>query len=126
MSNIETGRQRFQFGPGKLLLWTAVVALGLGVLSFTEPPVAGWILVPGWFATVMGVRWALGRNWAVTTSIVIGVLFYAYGDYLHSPGLRVVVRSGFVGALMGIATYVLAVTTLRVVSRIDRIGQPSG
>ena len=121
MGDIETEKQRFQFGLKKLLLWTAIVALGLGLLSFTEPPIAGWILVPGWFAAVLGVRWALGRDWAVTTSIVIGVLFYACGDYQHSPGLGVVTRSGVVGALMGIAAYALVLMTSRVVNRIDGV-----
>ncbi len=127
MSDIETAkRRRYQFGPRRLLLWTAVAALGLGLLSFTEPPLAGWVLVPGWLTTVLAVRWTLGGRWAVTASIVIGMLLYACDDYLHSARPGVVIFSGLIGGLMGIGSYALVVTTLRAVNRLDRIGQADG
>ena len=66
--------RRLQFGLRKLFLWTAVVALGLGVFKMSEmPPILLAWLTP-WLVLVGVLRVALGAKVAAAASAMIGVI----------------------------------------------------
>jgi len=136
MRDIETGRQRFQFGLRKLLLWTVAVALGCGLLSSLQLDAIDWLLLLAWFFVVLAVRWASGHGWAATASVVLGMLlllvrvllYYGWALSRTRPsGLTEhidVVTVLLVGALMGFVAFLLTEATYRTLNWVDRIAEP--
>lgn len=130
-------RRRFQFRLRRLLLWTAVVALGLGVLSPLELDVSGWIFLSGWFFAISLVRWTFGRKWAASVAVVMGVSAYAWHscslvarnvngvvpvDYYFDAAIAVALP----GSLVGFVSFLVVEFAWQAVNRLDRIGQSDG
>jgi len=125
----EPRRRRFQFRLRRLLLWTAVVALGCGILSSLEPDALDWVVLPAWFVTVFIVRWGFGGKWAATISIVLGMLlclgWSIYGS-IPTSTVGLAIGCGFVGGSIGLVPFLLVEATCRIVNWIDKIGQSDG
>ena len=134
MSDIDQPRRRrFQFGLRRGLAWTAVVALGLGVLSSLEPNAVIWIVYPSWFAIVLILRWRFGGRVAAGISVIAGMLLFALlcGSIWAATSRRlepvevvmIAVVGAFLGGFVGFVLFLLAEAARRAVNRIDRIGQ---
>lgn len=79
-----TGR-RFQFGLRKLLLWTAVVAMFLGLLGMIEVALSTLLILTSW-ATIVGVARAIfNTEVAGLMSVAIGVVLGVWLTFLVSP-----------------------------------------
>ena len=114
-------RRRFQFGLRRLLLWTAVVALGFGTLSTLYPSTRAWVVLPGWCAVVLILRWGFGSTLAASVSTIVGMVL---GLLLPEPQepLDFVVYAIDCG-FFGLVLFVLAEVTCQIVDWIDRIRQ---
>lgn len=130
-------RRRFQFRLKRLMLWTTVVALGLGVLSPLELDPIGWIFLSGWFVAISIVRWAFGSRWAASVAVVMGVCAYAWHscslvarnvtgvvpvDYYFDAAMAVALP----GSLVGFVSFLVVEFAWQAVNWIDRIGQSDG
>ena len=70
----ERRTRRFQFGLRKLLLWTGVVALLLGILKVLNLPILVCVLVDCWVIVVAVVRATSGATAAAVLSVAFGVV----------------------------------------------------
>ena len=126
-------RPRFQFSLRKALLWTALVALGLGALTILTSDVATRMVLSAWLATVLILRWAFGRKVAAWVSAVAGALFFGWScSVAYSAHIRrfdlgemvwTAVVGGFLGGVIGFLLFVPADAACRIASWFDRIGQ---
>jgi len=124
-------RQPLQFTLRKLLLWTFVVALGLGVLAAGQPLPLVWLVLPGWFATVFILRWAFGNKWAGSVSAAAGMLLLGWNYSEALPALMpqrysylgAAIYGATLGGLLGLSPLLIIEETCRLIDWLDRIGQ---
>ena len=121
--------RQYQFSLRKLLLWTFVLALALGALAATDPEPGAWVMLSGWFATVLVVRLVFGSRWAAAVSIVPAMLLITsfsclvWATHGRQPDLRALplaLAAGcYVGALIGLVPFLLIEGTCRLIDWID-------
>jgi len=98
---VNEGRRRFQFRLRKLLLWTAVVALLLGVLKMLGLGPARIVLVACWTIVIVILGQALSVKAACRISGLAGVTFFAWITCCESPPHRFVAGMLLVAAPLG-------------------------
>jgi len=109
MTTPHSERRRFQFGLRKLLLWTAVVALLLGVAAtFGEEAwiSAGWIIVVGIVRVAFGPK--VGGVLSVAAGMILVAAFLCLVFVASEPGPRIgeAVAVGVIfGGLFGLAMF---------------------
>jgi len=133
---VDPEQHRLQFGLRKVLLWTAAVAFGLGLLSTLKPDALGWVVYPGWIATVLILRWNFGSKVAALASVAFGMLLFAVvcglewaaNDMRPHPAEVVVIAvvCSLLGGMIGFVLLLLIETACRIINRLDRIGQSDG
>jgi hypothetical protein len=122
-----TGKRSFQFSLRKLLLWTAVVALLLGVATSLGEGV--WLLAC-WVLVVCAIRCAFGPNVAVILSvgggaILGGALGYALPHTDPGPDpVERAMQGVIVGGFFGLATFGIVEGAFRAVNWVDKAFEP--
>jgi len=71
--------RRFQFSLRKMLLWTAVVAIGFALISDMGADPLGHIIFGSWAVVVGVIRIGIGHRWSASMSFVIALcVSFAY------------------------------------------------
>ena len=135
-------RKRRQFSLGKLLLWTAVAALLLGLLRMLGLGPIVLACIAAWVMINAGVRLAFGSVVAFVFSIVAGGIaggglvladVLRGGRFSGAHGIPGLLAVAAMGASVGYASYVVLEVTFCVVGlpdgllrsdRYDRQGPP--
>jgi hypothetical protein len=125
--NAKPRHRRCQFGLRKLLLWTAVVAVLLGIATTTFT-IGDSLLLTCWIVLVGAIRLALGTKAARMLSVVAGMMLGGFVGYFASeatlPGLDPVeatVTGLTTGFFCGLATFVGVEVLVRVVNWVDKV-----
>ena len=73
-------RQRFQFSIRRLMLWTVVVAIYLGIVVALQLELSVFVGATVWFV-IVGILRVANYDVAFLASVVAGVVLYEYGLY---------------------------------------------
>jgi hypothetical protein len=131
MNDQRPERRRFQFGLRKLLLWTGVVAvlLGLATTTFTT---AEAVVLLGWMILVAAVRWAFGPKAAGALSVAAALILHVSFSWLVymaarpfpdpvEAGVGALIVGGTVGGLFGLVMFGIAEGAVRAVNWADKV-----
>ena len=118
-------RRRFQFGLRKLLLWTVVLALYLGVARMLGMPPIALAVLTLWIAVVAGLRAAFGPVVAAIVSPAIGAVLGGWFEYtgpaLDPPGPSPLGPGIALGGLFGCVLFAAVELSCRAVNWADNV-----
>jgi hypothetical protein len=125
-------RRRFQFGLRKLMLWTVVVAVFLGIFEMFGFGWIGCVLAACWLAVVGLLRGTAGGRAACLVSIVIGTVLIGWCSYLvyvtaspRPPFNPVIVLFAAIwGSAYGLFVFVLTTAVCSAVNWADNLMRP--
>ena len=119
-----SGKRSFQFGLRKLLLWTAVVALLLGLATSLGD--WGWFLAC-WLLFIGVLRAAFGPKVAGILSVAVPVIVACAVAMTRHPGPSfgdLLVDAFLVGAFVGLAMFVIVEGAIGLVNWADKVLGP--
>jgi hypothetical protein len=121
-----TAKRRLQFSLRRLMLWTAIIALYLGIVGAIQVgPLVSTVLVV-YVVFVVVIRMAFGQKLACVSSVVIaGLLFLlffvaSFGRFAAWPLSCVALCVSACGAVYGFLLFAMVELTFRFVEWADK------